>query len=409
MKFIIQALCVIFLLSSCKEESNPVKQDPPNPFAQKEIDWPSLQKAPWPMYRHDPQLTGRSPYVGPTKGIVSGTIPAGDNMAAVVIGNDSVIYIHSGTTGKTLSSRKYDGTERWSKNFNQVSDTYCSPILTSFDFLYYLNPRTVSAVQYDSVIIWKTNNYPYTPMFTPGIDKTGNIYFVDNNQKTLFALNTDGAELWSLTDPDFNSGLSTISFSPDGNTLYLRGKTLCAIDIVNKTVKWKFISISLVSSPIVDNKGCIYFFSLTDSTNLAGRKLSSLYSLNPDGSVRWKHNGFTSKYSGGLYENELTIDWDGNIYAATDTLFSYTNDGTLRWKYGFDTGERSITGLTCDGVGTVYVLTDKKNVYAVSQSGNLLWKVIVPLEYIFGLTPSIVQGKLFIPTWNTDKKVFIVE
>jgi outer membrane protein assembly factor BamB len=159
----------------------------------------------------------------------------------------------------------------------------------------------------------------------------------------------------------------------------------------------------------VDNKGCIYFFSLTDSTNLAGRKLSSLYSLNPDGSVRWKHNGFTSKYSGGLYENELTIDWDGNIYAATDTLFSYTNDGTLRWKYGFDTGERSITGLTCDGVGTVYVLTDKKNVYAVSQSGNLLWKVIVPLEYIFGLTPSIVQGKLFIPTWNTDKKVFIVE
>jgi outer membrane protein assembly factor BamB len=63
----------------------------------------------------------------------------------------------------------------------------------------------------------------------------------------------------------------------------------------------------------------------------------------------------------------------------------------------------------CDINNTIFILTNKNTVYAISQSGKLLWKTLIPLQGIFGMSPSIADGKLFIPTWVTDRKIFIIE
>lgn len=36
-----------------------------NAQQQVDIPWQTLADSPWPMIKHDPQLTGRSPYKGP--------------------------------------------------------------------------------------------------------------------------------------------------------------------------------------------------------------------------------------------------------------------------------------------------------------------------------------------------------
>ena len=41
-------------------------------IAQQQVDipWPTLANSPWPMIKHDPQFTGRSPYKGPQSATV---------------------------------------------------------------------------------------------------------------------------------------------------------------------------------------------------------------------------------------------------------------------------------------------------------------------------------------------------
>jgi hypothetical protein len=410
MKLTIVFIFISLLFPSCKDQTNPIPPDQSNPYAQKSIIWPSLKNSPWPMYRHDPQLTGRSAHSGPKKGIIAGTLPAGDDMAGIVIDNDSIVYVHSsslpGSGYKNLTVYKYNGVKIWDKEFHLYSDTYTSPILTSLGFLYFSNIHTVASINFDSTTKWKTeirNVY----MYSPTIDKTGNLYLTQSGDNTVISFSSVGNELWRFSPQELTGSPRILSFSPDGRVLYVLGHSLVAIDITSKSVLWSYQPTSSSTSPVIDAEGHIYFVSSADTGSYGSYTLHCIY---PNGTTRWIHPYlFYDAISSNAYETDITIDWDGNIYHARDTLYSFTNNGILRWKFGLENNEKNIAGLVCDINNTIFILTNKNKVYAISQSGNLLWKVVIPLQGIFGMSPSIADGKLFIPTWVTDRKIFIIE
>jgi len=58
-----------------------------------DVPWPGLANSPWPMFLHDPQHTGRSPYRGPQEGKVEWLFDAGIWVySSPVIDLDGSIY-----------------------------------------------------------------------------------------------------------------------------------------------------------------------------------------------------------------------------------------------------------------------------------------------------------------------------
>ncbi|MHA2431530.1 MAG: hypothetical protein ACXACC_10955, partial [Promethearchaeota archaeon] len=88
------------------------------------------------------------------------------------------------------------------------------------------------------------------------------------------------------------------------------------------TEKWRFYTSEggwVDGGPVIDNDGVIYF----------GADDWYIYSLYPDGTLKWKY-----KTNGRIWSTPA-IDGDGTIYiGAWDSCFYAVNpDGTLKWKF----------------------------------------------------------------------------
>ena len=86
---------------------------------QVDIPWPTLADSPWPMMSHDPQATGRSPYVGPrTANVVwSMDMPYGI-FSGPALGEDGTIYFGTNSflpvdTTNYFYAAYPDGTLKW--------------------------------------------------------------------------------------------------------------------------------------------------------------------------------------------------------------------------------------------------------------------------------------------------------
>src|SRR5262245_2979624 len=95
-----------------------------------------------------------------------------------------------------------------------------------------------------------------------------------------------------------------------------------------------------------------------------------LYSLTPDGQLRWSVPGV-----GG--EGGPSIGPDGTVYVATgDHVNAVAPDGTIRWTFVEPTsGQGVIAGPTVGPDGNIYVVSDIGGLgaYALSPAGDLLW------------------------------------
>jgi hypothetical protein len=70
-----------------------------------------LANAPWPMLQHDPQHTGRSPYVGPASPTLKWRYERDSKLFYPAIGTDGTIYV--GSYGGYLYAISPDGKEKW--------------------------------------------------------------------------------------------------------------------------------------------------------------------------------------------------------------------------------------------------------------------------------------------------------
>jgi hypothetical protein len=406
MKAIIYFFSVTLILSSCKNDSNPIITDPPNPYAQKEIDWPSLQKAPWPMYRHDPQLTGRSQYAGPSKGIIADTIKLWSNATAVISNEENAYLAFSFDTTADICSynAKYKSIN-WKLKLpaNFIENPNTPIILSNGNILY--SGKLLYSISKDGSLVGEfstVKNEIINPLTQ--IDKYGNIYIIES--QILYCISPAMQVLWNFTFPGLWQ--PKLAFSPDGKTLYIPlayGNSLLAFDVEQQSIKWTFGTMPLFAAPIVDNLGNLYFQKSSDTA-----EIDTFYCLNKNGDVRWYYVYHKGNQNNNPNEyREPTIDGNGNIYfiAHKDTLVSVANDGSIRWKLPLQRFQGSFSPLVCDANNTIFMTTGDNHVLAVAQSGTILWQIKLNLPNELYNTPSIMNGKLII-TANSGN-IYIIE
>ncbi|MBU2492668.1 MAG: PQQ-binding-like beta-propeller repeat protein [Bacteroidetes bacterium] len=398
-KYLSILLSLTFLLGCTENSNEPNLNSSIEDVPQKKIVWTSLANTPWPMYHHDPQLTGRSEYAGPKNGLIE-SIKFENcrmTMSGISIGYNNTAYLPSGDISETFFAFDFSGNIKWE---SQTSST--STALITSDSLIILptiyNSLTTYSLSGDTVWNSKINIMNNLGM---NIDRLGNVYLIDaenwgDTHGSLKSFDKNGNLLWTFFDERINTSDAVPSFSPDGSTIYLQGSTvsLLAVDIASKTVKWTFGNKRLSSAPVVDNEGNIYILpGESGSINYV------IYSLDEAGVINWE---FASKTSG-LFDNiEPTIDWNGNIYFGCDTLYSFTNSGKLRWAKELEGNISS--ALVCDKDNDIYFSISPDNIYSFHSDGEIKW-IIKDLPFrTVGSCPAITNdGKLLFPSWRNNQ------
>jgi len=363
-------------------------------FSQTQVDipWPTLADSPWPMVKHDPQFTGRSPYIGPQTPTIVWTRDMEDGIfSGPVIGEEGNLYFGSYYVHSDyFYSYSPDGEFLWEYKTGGNRAPESGIVIDSSNTIYFgSRDSCLYALNSDGTLKWKYKTSAFiTEASIPNIDLQGNIYITnfifdpsEPDRGELYSIKPDGTLNWKVM---YDNGFAFKSpvFSPDGNTIYIVGvdSNLFALNL-DGSIKWKFSCGVIRSAPMIDSDGNIYF-TPTQAPQY-------FYSLKPDGSIRWQYE----LQIGGDFFSISTIDNDGNLYAiGVDTtccpfyplLFSLRYDGNLRWEYVFD--DEEVEGFTqpliCDSEGTVYVgSTYGYNYYAISSEGELKWKL--PLTHTF--------------------------
>ena len=394
-------------ITSCKDE---ITQPPPKPPGyQEDIPWPSLADSPWPMFRGNPQYTGRSKYNGPVSGIIQWVYDSVYIESGVILSADnSTLFQTSGPINFKGGVYKLSqsGNLEWIYNISEIAAGTTPLILSDSTIIVstYIGGKII-ALSNNGAEKWTydTGTYITTRGMNVGLD--GTIYFMDST-KTLFALGNDGILKWTLKIENvfFGSGSNhRMAFSPNGKILYITGtdKAIYAVDVNQRAIIWSYGGKNAIASPLVDSDGNIYLYGILD--HLEGEQ-PYLVKFNFLGQLVWK---YAFGNLGVNFFPEPTIDINGNLYFGVDSLCSVDYHGSTRWKidlYGAFNGILT-SSLTCDRQNNIYVPIQKTGqpyftILAVKDNGNLLWES----NLLFGEagdSPALGIGSLNCPTYRS--------
>lgn len=411
-------LAFIFLLFTyCGKNSTGPSEEPADDGWQHQIDWPTLADSPWPMFQHDPQGTGRSEFSGPKKGIISNwsnvICKGGSKFTFTTIGVESNVYLSIGNvwSDSLLETNGYlfkiskNGDPLWTTNL-KGNDLYNSPLIDNNGVIYIgSTDNYLYAINPDGTIKWKFNAYSQITSGFGGItiDLEGTLYF--STVENMYAVNRDGTLIWSLP----GQGNTRILISPDNNTLYVINK-FSGLNALDKdgNLKWNYYFGSTISAinPLVDYIGRIYV-PTNDSTYTV---------INEQGGMIWKFciGSHKNKNEDRIDFNvSPTIDNMGNFYFTTvEDLYSLSYFGGLNWIIRGLGGSGS--HLISDREGNVYLISERFNtrdVFSITRSGFLNWKLSLPSEEYLFCAPSISSDKkMYVVTLSaSESKLYIIE
>lgn len=417
----LKIISIIFLLStflfsfinSC-DSTNPKPPEKP-PGYQEDIPWPSLADSPWPIYNHDTQSTGRSHFVGPSLGISQLLIPVKTQSGITCY--EEKLFLVNHFKKSVIQAIDYDGMNIWESSDSLIFlDNHSTPLVTSAGNLIFSSGISgyLYCVSKEGRFNWKKKFDGRIEQSTVTIDLEGNIYFIAGygSNKLYCISQSDGSIKWHIYNEDFPGWPGTsLSFSPDGKTLYIPGNTnsVYAFDLNSRTLKWTFGYSTLWSAPLIDSQGNIYLNVKSESSN----NKYAYHSLTPEGNIRWiyVHNSYLNYDS--FFDSKGTIDLSGNLYFATDTLYKFDYNGNLKWMNplnGF-----CDTPLISDREGSVFILVENfeatsynVNVRSYSNLGTEKWRVdlLSEQEQIGGLTPIILNNMIIFTPRNTTSNLY---
>jgi len=143
---IIGVIVIALTVVNFQCNDNIVEPPPGNPPGyQQDIPWPSLANSPWPLYRADPQGTGRSKSDGFISGNLDWSIDTLRTLTTFSMGADSVLYVGVESINNLdfagLIAFKPDGKMKWLFKFPTLGiETISSPIISSENVIYISSP-----------------------------------------------------------------------------------------------------------------------------------------------------------------------------------------------------------------------------------------------------------------------------
>ncbi len=412
----------ILLLSCNKNGSDPVEPIP-RTKPQIKIPWPSLANSPWPMYKHDPQMTGRSEYEGPENGeIVWESEQSSTIYSSPVLNRDHVYYttgiLNTTVPGSLRAVDKNNGKEVWSVPTSPGESTTSPLVLSDGTIITGSSINKITAASSSGEILWEYN-FPdsgkyYIQIASLIVDLESNIYFTIRQELSegyngiLISLTKDGKERFRKTIPE---PTLYIAFAPDGNYFYLalRFNGLQKYNI-DGTLIWSLNeNDTSYMKPMIDNDGNLYCWVANKTPDLGSYYI---YSLNPDGTKRWRYK--YSRYYGYGYTS-MTMDHNGYIYLihGPATVYSFYYNGELRWKKDYEVGDKMFgfnSEIICDKNGNLYFGSWLEKFLSIDFNGELKWEIKVDntLGYI-GYPPAIDDNKnlylAFMGSWANIIKI----
>jgi len=263
----------------------------------------------WPMFRHDPQHTGRSPYKGAEIDMFKWKLKTGSMIfSSPAIGSDGTIYVGSSESSERASN------------------------------LYAINPN--------GTLKWKFGAGDEVRS-SPAINSDGTIY-VGSRDHYLYAINPNGTLKWKFGAAGEVD--SSPAISSDGTIYFRGGDYLYAIN-PNGTLKWKFGAAGEVdSSPAIGSDGTIYF----------GSEDYCFYAINPNGTLKWS---LKTEYE---VDSSPAIGSDGTIYVGSGHYIYAINPNGNRFTR-FKTGHLIYSSPAIGSDGTIYVGESDGNLYAIGS------------------------------------------
>ncbi|MDZ7339665.1 MAG: hypothetical protein ONB30_14160 [candidate division KSB1 bacterium] len=424
--FLLFALLCGVLVWCARDKSPLGPGEGPAVCPQHEVPWPSLADSPWPMYRHDPQLTGRSPYRGPRKGRVKWKFTPGERgliWPAVVVGLDANVYfgyrqVYPLEEGTFLYAVGADGGVRWRYRLSSrvgLSDEPGPPVVLADGAIVvaYAREHRVFVLNPDGTLR-ATFGGTFWSLANVGLD--GTLYFV-GEEGCLWAMSQQGDVKWRACPP---GGLKFhwegVSISPDGNTLYGLGASAPTSQWVSSVWAVGTDGSALWGYPLPDSMGCGLLPVVSCEGNIlfatSGYTSPALYCLMPGGSVKWKVEGLSSEWT------EPTVDPEGmtlfEIWGSNGgcpELVRVDCSGALLSRQRFCHGGRfpgTYAGPVCDAEGVMYLCTDE--VTALDRSGAVMWKVPLEGKSSRIAAPAIgADGTLYLGTYWEHSALYAIE
>lgn len=343
----------------------------------------------WPMFRHDPRHTGRSPYLGPRTNNVAWKYWTDDYYAL----HSSPTIDHTGTVYLGGDDKNYyaiypDGTLKWKWDVGQswVDSSSCIDPYGNMYIAIDGNSQsygTVYKFSQDGVVDWEWEFTGWTES-SPIIAADGTIVF-GSRDDYVYAMNPDGTLKWKYKTG--NDVRSSPAMDPYG-MIYIgsHDQKLYAFNS-DGDLSWTFASSGpIFSSPCIDLDNRIYF----------GTMDNKVYCIDRWGNEVWHYDTTGSHISSPGLDEDL-----GVLYIGSDDhkFYAINLDGTLKWT--FPVGGNIRTCPAIDAEGYIYIRDRGPGwkVYCIDPDGNEVWQMNTESEYLYELSasPSISNdGSLYI-------------
>jgi outer membrane protein assembly factor BamB len=341
----------------------------------------------WPMFHHDLQHTGQSPYdTSGNDGTLKWKYQTGSGIiSSPAIGSDGTIYV--GSDDHYLYALNPDGTLKW--RYQTGVNINSSPAIGSDGTIYVgSHDHYLYALNPDGTLKWRYQT-GVNINSSPAIGSDGTIY-VGSHDHYLYALNPDGTLKWRYQT---GSGIGSSPAIGSDGTIYVGSDDhyLYALN-PDGTLKWRYqTGVNINSSPAIGSDGTIYVGS--HDHYIEGLDDHYLYALNPGGNLKWKFR------TGDRIFSSPAISSDGTIYVGSQGpyLYALNPNGTLKWKY--KTGDIIEPSPAISSDGTIYVGSHDYYLYALNVDGTLKWKYKTGKEVVS--SPAIgSDGTIYVGSWD---------
>jgi outer membrane protein assembly factor BamB len=371
-----------------------------------------------PMYQHDPQHTGRSPYAGPkTAGLLrrfdasapanlppDATIPRSDFQSSSAVGPDGTIYI-ANFPGVLFALR--DGTSArdqlevaWRFHPPTSSSFHATPALSADGSTVYLGfasggfnapgKATLYALKaptsgQDPQVSWTVDMGDARVMASPTVGPDGTVY-VANSSGLLFAVSPEGQVRW--TAQTGSTIKSAPAIGPDGSIYHATSDGKMYALSAQGQQKWAFdFGEHLGPTPLMTSQGAgpgggggangigtgASPTVSPDGTIFIGANNSNMYAVQPNGSLKWLFEA--ERELAGIWTTPVLSADASTIYFGANKGGVYalnTSDGSRRWQ--FQVYGSIYASSVIDAQGVLYTATTIEHVYAVdSARGEQIW------------------------------------